>query len=98
MFVLGDRAVSPDAIDLTTCGMVVEKNGEIVATGAGAAAMGNPVNCVAWLANTLGRYGIPLKAVEVILSGSLVPLIPVQAGDHMQCTVGGIGSVSARFT
>jgi len=97
MFVMGDKAVSPDAVDLTTCGMVVEKNGEVVATGAGAAALGNPVNCVAWLANTLGKYDIPLKAGEVILSGSLVPLIPVEAGDHMQCTIGGMGSVGVSF-
>ncbi len=45
VFVLGDSAVDPRRIDLGTCGMVLEKNGEIVATGAGAAALGSPVNC-----------------------------------------------------
>ena len=69
MFVLGDTALSPRKLDLATCGMVMEKNGEICATGAGAAALGSPVNCVAWLANTLGRFGIKLEAGEVILSG-----------------------------
>jgi len=97
VFVLGDRAVNPRDVDLSTCGMVVEKNGAIVSTGAGAAALSSPVNCVAWLANTLGAYGIALKAGEVIMSGSLVPLEPVQAGDSMRVSVGGIGSVSARF-
>lgn len=97
VFVLGDRAVSPSEVDLTTCGMVVEKNGEIISTGAGAAALGSPVNCVAWLANTLGEYGIALKAGEVILSGSLVPLEPVKAGDYMSVSIGGIGSASVRF-
>jgi 2-oxopent-4-enoate/cis-2-oxohex-4-enoate hydratase len=97
LFVLGDRAVDPRRVDLTTCGMVVEKNGAIISTGAGAAALGSPVNCVAWLANTLGRFGIPLKAGEVILSGSLVPLEPVQAGDFMSVSIGGIGSASVRF-
>jgi 2-keto-4-pentenoate hydratase len=58
VFVLGDRLVDPRDVDLTTCGMVLEKNGEIVGTGAGAATMGSPVNAVAWLANTLGRLGI----------------------------------------
>ncbi|MEX0730552.1 MAG: 2-oxopent-4-enoate hydratase [Aquisalimonadaceae bacterium] len=96
-FVLGDAALSPRRIDLTTCGMVMEKNGEIVATGAGAAALGSPVNCVAWLANTLGAFGIPLKAGEVILSGSLVPLIPVTAGDYVHVSVGGLGTASVRF-
>ena len=97
-FVLGDRAVDPRALELATVGMVVEKNGEIISTGAGAAALGSPVNCVTWLANTLGRFGIPLKAGEVILSGSLVPLEPVQAGDFMHVEIGGIGAASVRFT
>lgn len=97
-FVLGDKAVRPDKVDLVTCGMVHEKNGEIIATGAGAAALGSPVNCVAWLANTLGEFGIKLEAGEVILSGSLVPLHAVVAGDSMNLSVGGIGSASVRFT
>ncbi|MET0070912.1 MAG: 2-oxopent-4-enoate hydratase [Candidatus Thiodiazotropha sp.] len=98
LFVLGDRAVDPRKVDLVTAGMVVEKNGELLATGAGAAALGSPVNCVAWLANTLGSFGISLKAGEVILSGSLVPLEPVAAGDFMRVEIGGIGSASVRFT
>mmetsp|Transcript_50835 Transcript_50835/g.162727 ORF Transcript_50835/g.162727 Transcript_50835/m.162727 type:complete len:139 (+) Transcript_50835:590-1006(+) len=96
-FVLGDKAVSPSKVDLSTCGMVVEKNGQIISTGAGAAALGSPVNCVTWLANTLGQFGIPLKAGEVILSGSLVPLEPVKAGDFMSVSIGGIGNASVRF-
>jgi 2-oxopent-4-enoate/cis-2-oxohex-4-enoate hydratase len=95
--VMGANAVKPTAVDLSTCGMVVQLNGEIISTGAGAAALGSPVNCVTWLANTLGEIGIPLKAGEVILSGSLVPLQPVQVGDNMQVSVGGLGSCSVRF-
>ncbi len=98
LFVLGDKAVSPHKVDLVTCGMVVEKNGKILSTGAGAAALGSPVNCVTWLANTLGEFGIGLKAGEVILSGSLVPLEPVKAGDFMRVEIGGIGSASVYFT
>ena len=98
VFVLGDTALKPEAVDLVTVGMVVEKNGAVISTGAGAAALGSPVNCVAWLANTLGEYGIPLKAGEVILSGSLVPLEPVVAGDSLLVRVGKMGSASVRFS
>lgn len=98
LLVLGHQAVSPRAVDLTTCGMVVHKNGRLLSTGAGAAALGSPLNCVAWLANTLGRFGVSLEAGEVILSGSLVPLEPVVAGDHMTLSIGGIGGASVRFT
>jgi 2-oxopent-4-enoate/cis-2-oxohex-4-enoate hydratase len=97
VFILGDTAIDPRDIDLATCGMVVEKNGAIISTGAGAAALNSPVNCVVWLANTLGSYGIALKAGEVIMSGSLVPLEPVESGDSMVVSIGGMGSVSARF-
>ena len=97
LFVLGDQAVSPRSIDLRTVGMVVEKNGSVISTGAGAAALGSPVNCVTWLANMMGQFGIPLKAGEVILSGSLVPMEPVVAGDYMSVSIGGIGNASVRF-
>lgn len=98
VLLLGDQAVNPRKVDLATCGMVVEKNGEIVSTGAGAAALGSPVNCVVWLANTLGHFDIGLKAGEIILSGALVPLEPVQAGDFISLSIGGIGGASVSFT
>lgn len=97
VFVLGDRLVDPRDVDLATCGMVLEKNGEIVATGAGAAALNHPANAVAWLANTLGAHGIALEAGEVVLSGSLGIMVPVTAGDNLRVTIGGIGGCSVRF-
>jgi 2-oxopent-4-enoate/cis-2-oxohex-4-enoate hydratase len=98
LFALSREAVDPKRVDFVTCGMVVEKNGEIISTGAGAAALGSPLTCVAWLANTLGAYDVPLAAGEVILSGSLVPLEPVRPGDHMRVRIGGIGAAEVRFT
>ncbi len=98
VFVLSDRIVPLGGVDLGLCGMVLEKNGEVVATGAGAATMGSPAVAVAWLANTLGRLGMSLKAGEVILSGSLGPMVPVKAGDNLRVSIGGVGSCSVRFT
>lgn len=96
-FVLGSKLVDVHDVDLIHCGMVLEKNGEVVVTGAGAATMNSPVNAIAWLANTLGRLGIPLKAGEIVLSGALGAMVPVQAGDQLRVTIGGIGSCSIRF-
>jgi 2-oxopent-4-enoate/cis-2-oxohex-4-enoate hydratase len=97
-FLMGSQSADPRKVDLSTCGMTMELNGRIVSTGSGAAALdSSPVSCVVWLANTLGRLGTPLKAGEVILSGSLVPLQPVKPGDYMSVTIGGIGRASARF-
>jgi len=97
VLVLGGTRRDPREVDLALAGMVLEKNGEIVSTSTGAAVQGSPVNAVAWLANTLGRLGIALKAGEVILSGSQSPLVPVKAGDSLHCSVGGLGSASVRF-
>ena len=94
---LGGMRKRPRDLDLALAGMVLEKNGDIISTSTGAAVQGSPVNAVAWLANTLGRLGIGLKAGEVILSGSQSPLVPVVAGDSLSCSVGGLGSTSVRF-
>jgi 2-oxopent-4-enoate/cis-2-oxohex-4-enoate hydratase len=40
---------------------------------------------------------MPLRAGEIILSGSLGALVPVVAGDHLQLSIGGIGSAAVRF-
>jgi 2-oxopent-4-enoate/cis-2-oxohex-4-enoate hydratase len=98
VFVIGKERVAPAALDLTACEMVIEKNGEVVATGVGAAALGHPANAVAWLANELGARGISLNAGEPILSGSLAPLIPVAAGDALTVRIDGIGSCTVSFT
>ncbi|KQW65115.1 2-oxopent-4-enoate hydratase [Methylibium sp. Root1272] len=97
VLVLGGVRKDPRRLDLALAGMVLEKNGEIVSTSTGASVQGSPVNAVAWLANTLGRLGIALKAGDVILSGSQSPLVPVVAGDSLYCSVGGLGGASVRF-
>lgn len=97
LFVLGDRLVDVRDLDLYSTGMVLEKNGRVVGTGAGAATMGSPAIAVAWLANTLGRLGMGLKAGEVILSGALSAMVPVAAGDILRMSLAGIGSCSIRF-
>lgn len=97
VFVLGSALVDPREVDLTTCGMVLEQNGEIVVTGAGAATLSSPVNAVVWLINMLGSLGIGLKAGEVVLSGALGAMVPVAAGDSLRVSIGGVGGCSVRF-
>lgn len=87
----------PDEVDLVGCEMQVYKNGEPLSQGFGSAALGNPLTCVAWLANTLGNYGISLNKGDVILSGSLVPLESVVAGDRMSLEISGLGTLAIEF-
>jgi 2-oxopent-4-enoate/cis-2-oxohex-4-enoate hydratase len=97
VYVLGRHEVDPRDFDLPSLKMTIHKNGEFIAEGLGSAVQGNPLTAVAWLANTLGEFGIPFKAGEVILSGSLAPLIPVVAGDEMSLEIEGIGGCHCRF-
>lgn len=97
VFLLGDVKGDPRKLDITTAGMVLQKNGELFSTGVGAAVQGSPVNAVVWLANTLGRLGLPFRAGEVILSGAQSALVPVEDGDELVCTVGGLGRCVATF-
>jgi 2-oxopent-4-enoate/cis-2-oxohex-4-enoate hydratase len=89
--------VSPAGLDFPALRMRVTKNGQPLSEGVGAAALGDPLTCVAWLANTLGAYGIRLEAGDLVLSGSWVPLEPVTPGDVMSLTIDGVGSASVRF-
>ena len=97
VYVLGKNEVDPRDFDLPNLKMNIYKNGEFNSEGLGSAVQGNPLTAVAWLANTLGEFGIPFKAGEVILSGSLAPLIPVVAGDEMSLEIEGIGGCSCKF-
>ncbi len=97
VFVLGRGAGDPQRIDFATCRMSVRKNGRPLSTGTGGEALSSPAYCVAWLANTLGALGVSLRAGEIVLSGSLVPLEPVQPGDSMDLEVENIGSATVRF-
>ena len=96
-FVLGSPKRSIQGIDLATCGMVLKKNGEIIGTGTGAATLDHPLNAVAWLANMLGSLGMSLKAGEVILSGSLSIMFPIQSGDTLEMEIEGIGKTTCQF-
>jgi len=95
--ILGGQLTPVKDLDLRLIGLVVEKNGAVVSTAAGAAVLGNPAESVAWLANKLTEYGITLKKGEFVMSGSLVQAVPVEAGASLRATFDRLGSVSVRF-
>jgi 2-oxopent-4-enoate/cis-2-oxohex-4-enoate hydratase len=97
VFVIGQIHTDPSCLDLAAVEMQINKNGESAGTGLGSAVQGHPAAAVAWLANTLGEYGIPFRKGEIILSGALAPLIPAAAGDHFNLTAKGLGSCSIHF-
>ena len=77
LFVLGDRKQGLGVLDLADCAMTMRRRHQVVSTGTGSAVLGHPLASVAWLAATVRDLGRPLRAGEVILSGSLGPMVPV---------------------
>ena len=95
--VLGNSPRRVDERDLKLVGMILEKNGDIVQTGAGGAVLGHPAVAVAWLANAVGRFGVSLSAGDIIMPGALCGAVDVGAGDLLQASFDGLGTVSVRF-
>ena len=98
VFVIGKQTTDPFALDLAAASMQMYRNNEPAGSGLGAAVQGHPAEAVAWLANTLGAFGIPFKAGEIILSGSLSPLVTALPGDHFTMQIEGLGGCSISFT
>ena len=96
-FVLGRERKPLAGLDLYTCGMALEVDGELVSLGAGAACLGYPLNAAAWLARTLAAQGSPLRSGDIILTGALGPMVTLTAGTHVEAKIGGLGSVSFRY-
>jgi 2-oxopent-4-enoate hydratase len=95
--VCGGRLTPVAELDLRLVGMVLNVNGAVAATGAGAAVLGNPIRCVAWLANKLGEFGVPLRAGDLVLAGALHAALPVSAGDSVHAEFAELGGVTTRF-
>ena len=98
VFVIGQQHTAPAALDLAAARMQLWHNGQLAGTGMGAAVQGHPAEAVAWLANTLGAFDIPFKAGEIILSGSLAPLVTAVAGDRFTMQIEGLGGCSINFS
>lgn len=93
---VGSQRVSPEELDLRLIGMVFEKNGEVVETGAGAAVLGHPANAVAWLANKLAEHGGYLRGGSFVMPGALANAHPVGSGDEVRVTFDRLGSLTLR--
>jgi 2-keto-4-pentenoate hydratase len=78
--------------------MVMTRNGAVIDSGAGAAALGNPARCVAWLANKLATFGASLKRDDIVIPGALHRMVAVQPGDVFRAEFAYLGAVTARFS
>jgi len=96
-YVTGGRARLAADVDLSTLGVVIEKNGEMVAMGASSAVAGHPADAVALVVKVLHELGLALPAGSFVMSGGITEAIAVQPGDFVSARFQELGSVSMRF-
>ena len=72
-------------------------NGEIVDGGAGNKVLGNPLNSLAWLAAFLDRQGLSLKRGDLITTGTVTDMRPVEVGDEVGADFGALGEAKVAF-
>jgi 2-keto-4-pentenoate hydratase len=97
MIVLGKSAGKLKLDELPAVQVRLSQNGAVAQEGRGAACLGNPAIAVAWLAETLARFGEGLKAGDIVMSGALAAMLPASPGDRFEADFGSFGSVAVSF-
>jgi 2-keto-4-pentenoate hydratase len=98
LFVVGQEGRSLDEVEPRDVTMSLTVNGEERSSGNGAACLGDPLEALRWLAVQAHRYGDPLRAGHLILSGALGPFVPFAPGDRVVATISGFAPLSVTFT
>jgi 2-oxo-3-hexenedioate decarboxylase len=95
--VLGGKVRTSQGLDLRLLGMVLEINGQLVATGSGAAVLGHPADAIAWLVRKMDAMGAGgLNEGDLVMAGGLVEAFAVEPGDHLRAEFDHLGPVSLR--
>lgn len=96
-FVLGGRPRRPRDLDLRTIGMVMEIDGEIVATASSGAVLGHPARSIQMLLAWLAERGRDLPAGSVVLTGGATEAVAVQSGQAVLARFQDMGDISVRI-
>jgi 2-keto-4-pentenoate hydratase len=96
-FVVGAARVEPGGVDIKAIDATLHRNGELVAQGRSDAVLGNPVTAVAWLARTVARFGVRLRAGHLVLPGACARAIDARPGDEFLASFTGLGDVALSF-
>ena len=96
-FVVGSHAAKPEDFDWSTIGVVMQKNGEIIELGAGAAVLDHPAASVAMLATMLAERNEVIPAGTFIMTGGITAAVLVERGDSIVVRYQGLGTVTMKF-
>lgn len=97
LYVVGDDGLPLSELEPVDVEMTLEINGEVRSSGNGAACLGDPLEALRWLAVQAFRFGDPLRAGHLILSGALGPFVPFAPGDRVTASISGFAPLSVQF-
>jgi len=98
LFVVGTDEKPLSQVEPVDVVMSLTINGEEKSAGNGAACLGDPLEALRWLAVQSARFGDPLRAGQLILSGALGPFVPFAPGDRVEASISGFDTLSVRFS
>ena len=97
LFVVGRQGRPLTELEPRDVVMSLRINGEERSSGNGAACLGDPLEALRWLAVQCARFGDPLRAGHLVLSGALGPFVPFAPGDKVEASVSGFDTLTAEF-
>ena len=97
LFVVGTDGRPLSEVEPVEVEMELSINGEVRSSGNGAACLGDPLEALRWLAVQAARFGDPLRAGQVVLSGALGPFVPFAAGDEVRAEISGFAPLTVTF-
>lgn len=95
--VIGEKHI-PLNTDLPWVSATLRKNGIMEASGVAGAVLDHPVNSILWLNKKYAELGRQIKAGELVLAGSFIAPIPVQAGDQIEVDYNQFGKIKCSLS
>jgi 2-oxo-3-hexenedioate decarboxylase len=95
-YVTGSVARRPVDLDLGLEACLLEVDGEVVDSAAGAAVYGHPAEALAFAANTLAERGRAIEAGWVVITGGMTDAAPVTVGSRVAAHFTHLGTVTVR--
>jgi len=92
-YIVGRPVLDFAGLDFSLLGALVERDGEVISSGAGARVLGSPARSVAWVVNALAHMGFELHAGLVVFTGAIADPVAVTAGHVISAEFAHLGRV-----
>jgi 2-oxopent-4-enoate/cis-2-oxohex-4-enoate hydratase len=92
-----DRAAAPVPLSHPLAARIERDGEEYAATADAEAEVGRIVELADWTVAYLRHFGVETTEGEVVICGSVVPLLDIAPGQHLRNTIEGVGTLAVRI-